>query len=65
MFCMQINVKVSYKLKLSFYVDGASHAKLPPPPPPPPPQKKKCAIFLQYLKKEVKNDIDCLHENSY
>ena len=62
MFCMQINVKVSYKLKLSFYVDGASHAKSHAPPPK---KKKKCAIFLQYLKKEVKNDIDCLHENSY
>ena len=53
-FCIEINIKVSYKLILSVLVVVARHAQRP--------QNNNFGIYLQYLKKEGRDEVDCLHE---
>ena len=52
-FDMQINIEVFYKLVLSFWVCVAKHAQST--------QNNKFAISLQYLKENVKDEVDFLH----
>ena len=56
-FCPQINVKGFLKLILSFSVCVASHPQIT--------QNNKFAISLQYLKKEVRGEVDFLHAEKY
>ena len=51
-FCLQISTKVFNKLVVSFWVWVASYAHST--------QNNMFARFLQYLKKEVKNEVDFL-----
>ena len=52
-FYLQVNIKGFFKLILSFYVCVAKHVKIP--------QNNKFAISLQYLNKEVSNEVYFLH----
>ena len=55
-FCLQINVKVFFKLVLSFYVGVVRHAQIT--------QNNKFAISFQY-KKELSDEIDFLHADKH
>ena len=52
-FCLQKNVKYFFKLTVLFKVCVASHAQIT--------QKNTFSIFLQYLKKEMNDEVDFLH----
>ena len=52
-FCLQINVKYSLKLILSLLVCGQACLNYP--------KKNKFAVSLQYLKKEMSDEIDFSH----
>ena len=54
---LEINIKGFFKLILSFRVCVARHAQIT--------QNNKLAIFLQYLKKEVIDEVDFLHADKY
>ena len=54
-FWLLINVKGFFKVMLSFYICVASNVEIT--------QNKKFVISLQYLKKEVRNKVDFLHED--
>ena len=56
-FCMEISIKVFYKLVVSFLLVIARHAQNT--------QNSKFVISLQYLKKEGKDEIDFLHADKY
>ena len=56
-FGMKINIKVFYKLIPSFLVVVARHDQST--------QNNKFAISLQYLKKELRNEDNCLHEDKH
>ena len=49
-FCMQITIQLFYKFVLSVLVGMVSHSQST--------QNNKIAIFLHYLKKEVRNEVD-------
>ena len=49
-FCMKINIKVFYKLEVSFLLFIARHAQST--------QKSKFVISFQYLKREGRDDAD-------
>ena len=51
-FCLQINRNIFYKLKVSLWVCVAKHAQST--------QNNKFAISLQYLKENVKDEVDFL-----
>ena len=51
-FCLQIKIKFSYKLRLSILLGIASHAQNT--------QSNKFAKSLQYLKKKVRDEVDFL-----
>ena len=51
-FCLQIKAKVFYKLLVSIWVGEARHAQRT--------QNNKFAISLQYLKENVKDEVDFL-----
>ena len=53
-FCMKINIKVYYKLLVSFLLVVAWHA-----------QNSKFVISLQYIKKEGKDEVDFLHVDEH
>ena len=52
-YCLQISIKNFFKLILSFWVYLARHTQIT--------QNKKFAISLQYLKKEVSDQVDCVY----
>ena len=54
---LEINIKGFFKLILSFRVCVARHAQIT--------QNNKLLIFLQYLKKEVIDEVDFLHADKY
>ena len=56
-FCLQIQTKVFSKLVVSLWVCIARHAQNT--------QYNKFAISLQYLKKEMSDEIDFLHADKY
>ena len=56
-FCLQIQTKVFYKLVASLWVCIARHAQNT--------QYNKFAISLQYLRKEMSDEIDFLHADKY
>ena len=56
-FGIQINMEVFYKLILSFWVCVTKHAQST--------QNNKFAIFLQYLKKDVSDEVDFLHADKH
>ena len=56
-FGMQINIKVFYKLILSFWVCATRHAQIT--------QNNKFPISLQYLKKELSDEVDFLHAGKH
>ena len=56
-FGIEINIKVSYKLILSFLVGLARHAQST--------QDNRFAISLQYLQKEVGDEVDFLHVDKH
>ena len=56
-FSMQINREVFYKLILSFWVCVVSYAQNT--------QNNKFAISLQYLKKEVKDEVYFWHADKH
>ena len=56
-FCLQINTNVFYKLLLSLWVCLARHAQTT--------QNNKFAISLQYLKKELSDEVDFLHADKH
>ena len=51
-FCLQINTKVFHKYLLSLWVCVAKHAQIT--------QKNKFTVSLQYLKENVKDEVDFL-----
>ena len=51
-FCLQINTKVFHKLILSLWLCVAKHAQIT--------QKNKFTVSLQYLKENVKDEVDFL-----
>ena len=55
-FCLQIN-KGFFKLLLSFYVCVARHPRIT--------QNNKFAVSLQYLKKELSDEVDLLHAGEH
>ena len=57
-FCLQIiNIKDFFKLMLSFQVCVTSHAQIT--------QNNKFVISLQYLQKEVSDEVDFLHADNH
>ena len=56
-FGIQINIKVFYKLILLFWVCVARHVQSI--------QNNKFAIFLQYLKDSVNDEVDFLHADKH
>ena len=56
-FYTQSEIKDFFKLILSLLVYVARHAQIT--------QNKKFAIYLQYLKKEVSDEVDFLHADKY
>ena len=56
-FCLQINIKGFFKLLLSFYVCAARHPQIT--------QNNKFAVSLQYLKKELSDEVDFLHADKH
>ena len=56
-FCMQISMKVSYKLILWFLMGMVKHSQSS--------QNSKFAMSLQYLKKEVRDEVDFLHADKH
>ena len=56
-FCLQIQTKVFSKLVVSLWVCIARHAQNT--------QYNKFVISLQYLKKEMSDEIDFLHADKY
>ena len=56
-FCLQINVKGFFRFLLSFYVNVTRHTQIT--------QNNKFANFLQYLKKEVSDEVDFLHVDKH
>ena len=54
---MQINMKVSYKSILWFFMGMVKHSQIF--------QNSKFAISLQYLKKEVQDEVDSLHVDKH
>ena len=52
-FCLQISIKNFFKLILSFWVYLARHTQIT--------QNKKFAISLQYLKKEMSDQVDFVY----
>ena len=56
-FCMQISMKVSYKLILWFLMGMVKHSQSY--------QNSKFAMSLQYLKKEVRDEVDFLHADKH
>ena len=56
-FCMQIRMKVSYKLILWFLMGMVKHSQSS--------QNSKFAMSLQYLKKEVRDEVDFLHADKH
>ena len=57
-FCLQINVKGFFKLILSFQVCVARHAQSTQ-------SNKQFAISLQYIKKEVSDEVDFLNVDKH
>ena len=55
-FCLQINTKVVYKMIVSLWLCVARHAQN---------TQKKFAISLQYLKKELSDEVDFLHVHEH
>ena len=56
-FCMKISINVCYKFILWFWWAMVKHSQSP--------QNSKFAMFLQYLKKEVRDDVDFFHADKY
>ena len=56
-FCLQMNVKGFFKLLLSFYVCVTRHTQIT--------QDSKFAVSLQYLKKELSDEVDLLHAGEH
>ena len=56
-FCLQMNVKGFFKLLLSFYVCVIRHTQIT--------QDSKFAVSLQYLKKELSDEVDFLHADKH
>ena len=56
-FCLQMNVKGFFKLLLSFYVCVTRHTQIT--------QDSKFAVSLQYLKKELSDEVDFLHADKH
>ena len=56
-FCLQMNVKGFFKLLLSFYVCVTRHTQIA--------QDSKFAVSLQYLKKELSDEVDFLHADKH
>ena len=56
-FCLQMNVKGFFKLLLSFYVCVTRHTQIT--------QDSKFAVSLQYLKKELSDEVDFLHAGKH
>ena len=56
-FCVHINVKGFFKLLLSSYLCVVRHARVT--------QNNKFAISLQYLKKELSDEVDFLHADKH
>ena len=56
-FCLQINTKVFYKLIVSLWVGVARHSQST--------QNNKFAIPLQYLKENVKDEVDFLPADKF
>ena len=54
-FCMQINIKLFFKLMLLILVGMASPVQVT--------QNNKFAKSLQYLKKELSHEVDVFHES--
>ena len=52
-FCLQINIKGFFTLILSFWGFVARHTQIT--------KNNKFAISMQYLKKEVSNEVDFFH----
>ena len=57
LFYMLINIKDFFKLILSFSVCVTKHAQIT--------QNNKFAISLQYVKKEVSDEVDFLHADKH
>ena len=56
-FCIQTSMKVSYKLILWFLMGMVKHSQSY--------QNSKLAMSLQYLKKEVRDEVDFLHADQH
>ena len=56
-FCLQMNVKGFFKLLLSFYVCVTRYTQIT--------QDSKFAVSLQYLKKELSDEVDFLHADKH
>ena len=56
-FCIQTSMKVSYKLILWFLMGMVKHSQSY--------QNSKFAMSLQYLKKEVRDEVDFLHADQH
>ena len=56
-FYLQINIKGFFKLILSFWVCLTRHAQIT--------QNNQCAIYLQYLVKEMSKEVDLLHADKH
>ena len=56
-FCMNINIKVFYKLVVSFLLDIGKHAQST--------ENSKSVIPLHYLKKEGMDEVDFLHADKH
>ena len=56
-FCMQINMKVSYKLILQYLMETVKHPQSS--------QDSKFPMSLQYLRKEVRDEVDFLHAGKH
>ena len=54
-FCLQISIKVSYKLTLWFFMGMVKYSQSS--------QNSKFAISLRYLQKKVRDGVDILHPN--
>ena len=56
-FCLQMNIKDLFKLILSFSVCVSGHVQIS--------QKSFFAMFLQYFKKEMSDEVDFSHADKY
>ena len=56
-FCMKINIKVFYKMVVSFLLIITRHAQST--------QNSKFVISVEYLKKKRRDEVDCLHVDKH